>query len=473
MKHYFKRRRIIVIRIILQESNLADIRQFLFLVTFLSNNVEYARFQFPSIYHIFTRHIGKISLFQTEIGIIRQIIILKYLLLLEKILREQHLRNNPLADLIRRNLIFLKDFPQRFHIARRSAVIISKVHQRDFIILLLFEQFKTQITDELVLFIVIIPDPPAAQPEHVFLVKCIDSFLFQSVKCRMLLFILLFPYPCSRGIFTAQVHKTRFVKKTSCLIHNRIRIMTSLYRLPYHPGFFVIEMDNRSFLPVIGNSLPDLSVFFYHQNTLHIRDLRRDRIRITDIAHRLHPFGRHLFRLAESLIQNTQRFRNMPFHQLIPCKYNHLLPVIQIKITRLLLISNQIRIQERRFLIIQRISMHKIKQDYLRKRASHTLFIYRHHIILVKLRDLKLRFHRLLIPCKVTLLDFISTDKQCADRIQDHRLVIDLIDTLQNPEHLITVLLLLAREIRHIQRQFLGHQPVFRRKIKHLRLKRP
>ncbi len=120
--------------------------------------------------------------------------------------------------------------------------------------------------------------------------------------------------------------------------------MTPLHRFPDHPGFLVIEMDDRSFFSVIRNPLPDLAVLLDHQHTLHIRDLRRDRIRIADIAHSLHTLRRHLLGLAESLIEDPERLRYMTLYHLIPGKYYHLLPVAQIQIPCLLFISYQIRI---------------------------------------------------------------------------------------------------------------------------------
>ncbi len=74
--------------------------------------------------------------------------------------------------------------------------------------------------------------------------------------------------------------------------------------------------------------------------------------------------------------------------------------------------------------------MHEIQKDHLRQRPFSSILIYRHHIIFIELRDPKFRIHRLLVPGKVPLLGLVAPDQQRTDRIQDHRLVIHLIDPL-------------------------------------------
>ena len=262
MKHHFKRRRIIMIRIIFQQRDLTDIRQILFLITFTCDDIKHTSLKTSSIYYVFSGGIREICLLQTEINIIRQIIVLKNTLLLEQILREEHLCNNALADLIRRNLIFLQRLPQHLHITRGAAIIIRKIHQRHFIKLLLPEQLKTQVIQERIFFIVIVPDLSAAQTEYFFFIVCINSLFLKPLECRTLFFVLLLPYSGRRSIFPAKFYKTRFIKEPPGLIHNRVRIMASFHGLPHNSGLLIVQADHRAFFTVIRNPLPDLSILF-------------------------------------------------------------------------------------------------------------------------------------------------------------------------------------------------------------------
>ena len=83
MKHHLKSRRIIMVRKIFKQGDLTDIGQVFLLVTFIRNNIEYTGFKIPSVNHVLSGYICKIRLFQTEIDIIRQVIVLKYLLFLK------------------------------------------------------------------------------------------------------------------------------------------------------------------------------------------------------------------------------------------------------------------------------------------------------------------------------------------------------------------------------------------------------
>ena len=166
--------------------------------------------------------------------------------------------------------------------------------------------------------------------------------------------------------------------------------MASLHRLPHNPGFLVIQADYRPLLSIVRNSLANLSVLINNQDTFHILYPRGNGIGIADIPHCLHPLGRHLLRLTEPLIQNPKRLRNVPLHQLFPGKYHHLFTVIQIQLSCLLLVSDQIRIEKGCLFIIQRIAMHEVQKDNLWQRSPKAVLINRHHIIFIELRNAKL-----------------------------------------------------------------------------------
>ena len=247
--------------------------------------------------------------------------------------------------------------------------------------------------------------------------------------------------------------------------------MTPFDRLPYNSGFLIIQADNGTLILIVRHPLADGAILFNHQNAVHVRHLRGNLVRKADITHGLHALCRHLFFLAEPLVQDPQRLRNMPLQQLFPGKRDHLLPVIQVQIPRSLFVGDQIGVQKCRLPVIQRIPMHEVEQDGLRKRPSCGILVYGHHIILIQLGNLKFSVHRPLIPHKIALLRLVSLDQQRTDRIQYHRLAVHLVDAFQYPEHGIAVVLLLAGKIGNIQRQFLRHQTIFRSKIQNLYFK--
>ena len=114
--------------------------------------------------------------------------------------------------------------------------------------------------------------------------------------------------------------------------------------------------------------------------------------------------------------------------------------------------------------------MHKIQYQWFWKRSVCTVLINCHHIVFIKLCDLKIRIYCLLIPEEILFLCFISFDQKCTDCIKDHRFIVHLIDSFQDSEKIITVFLLLAGKIWNIKGQFFCHHPVFCSKIQHLYL---
>ena len=203
-------------------------------------------------------------------------------------------------------------------------------------------------------------------------------------------------------------------------------MISSIHGLPDNPCFLIVQINDHT-IRSVRNSLLYCTILFNDQGTFQIMHLSLHQICMADITHSFQTFSGHLFLCTELLINHLQRFRNMTLHKLFPCKRHHLLPVADIQITGILFISDQIRIKQCCFFIIQCVTMHKIQKDRLRQCFSHIIFFNRRHIILIKLCNLKSFINRSLIPYKIMVIQLIALDEQRTDCIQDHRFCIKLI----------------------------------------------
>ena len=177
---------------------------------------------------------------------------------------------------------------------------------------------------------------------------------------------------------------------------------------------------------------------------------------MTDIVHRLHPFRCHITLGAAAFVNDPQRLIDSPLFQLLPRKTLHLFTIRCIQWSCLILIGNHIRIQYRRFFIIQIISMHKIQIYRFRKFFFEMIIVDRHHIILIQLRNLKIGFDCFFIPFKAIRSRSVSADEQCTNCSENHGIRIHRIHFSKDPIQILVVISLLRRKICHIKRNVLG-----------------
>ena len=124
-------------------------------------------------------------------------------------------------------------------------------------------------------------------------------------------------------------------------------------------------------------------------------------------------------------------------------------------------------------MIIQRIPMHEIQVYRTRERLVELIRTRSRHIVFIELGDLKLRFHRFLVPFEIVAVHTVSLDEQCADRREDHRFLIHVIGKDKHLVQMFVEHLHLACQIGCIQCQFLCHQLIFYREQQDPHLKHP
>ena len=202
--------------------------------------------------------------------------------------------------------------------------------------------------------------------------------------------------------------------------------MSSIFCFPYNAIRLCIQKYSGSIL-CICCLLCNCSISCDYMNKFHIRNLCCNPICVTHIIKSADSVLTHVCLYKESLINDPQIFIYISLLQLIPCEFFHLIPVVRINLACLIFISNQVCIQKCTFLIIQRISMHKIQIYRTRKLLMKFFRSRSRHIIFVKLRNLQLCVYRFLIPMEIDVFCSAAFYKQCTDRSQYHRFIIHLI----------------------------------------------
>ena len=194
---------------------------------------------------------------------------------------------------------------------------------------------------------------------------------------------------------------------------------------------------------------------------------------MADIIKSLHPFCIHGGFHDEPFVDDPELFINIPAFKLVPCKRFHLVAIMCIDLTGLILIRDQIRIEKRALVIIQRISMHKI-QIYRARQCLMELFRpCRRHIILIELSNLEFGFHSFFIPFEITAVHAVPLDQERTDRCEDHRFLVHIISLLKHFIEMRIKHLHLACKVCRIKGQLLCHQFMLHREEKHSYFKFP
>ena len=202
--------------------------------------------------------------------------------------------------------------------------------------------------------------------------------------------------------------------------------MSSVFCFPDNTVCLCIQKYSGAILG-ISCLLCNGSICCNHMNKFHVRHLCCDPISMTHIIKSTDSVLTHIRLYKEPFINDPQIFIYISLFQLIPCEFFHFISVVRINLTCLIFISDQICIQKCAFLIIQRISMHKI-QIYRTWKLLMKFFRSRsRHIVFVKLRDLQLCVYRFLIPMEINVFCSAAFYKQCTDGSQYHCFIIHLI----------------------------------------------
>ena len=246
--------------------------------------------------------------------------------------------------------------------------------------------------------------------------------------------------------------------------------MSSVFCFPDNTVGLCIQKYSGTILS-ISCLLCNGSICCNHMNKFHVRYLCCDPISMTHIIKSTDPVLTHICLYKKSFIDDPQIFIYISLLQLIPCEFFHLISVMCINLTCLIFISDQVCIQKCTFLIIQRISMHKI-QIYRAWKLLMELFRSRcRHIILIELCNFQFCFYCFLIPVEINRFGSASFYKQCTDGRQYHCFIIHLITLHKYIIQMFIKILHLTCQIRCIQCKFLRHQFILHTKKQNLHFK--